>query len=186
MFSFLVKTETKASFRELSECFSFWQVEATSVCLLMIWFFIFRCFVVVLLESNCSLALFSLQVAIFLIQRNRHALIGRAIDDHDMQRVLEFLKSDPVSLASLFWNCLDAFSWSWFHIFLQVVDALFDCKSEVIGPGFFRFKAEIGIALMFWHFSISKAVTSLSSLSVSMCDGMVSYARGAIEICTHF
>ena len=69
---------------------------------------------------------------------------------------------------------------------MQVVDALFDCKSEVIGPGFFRFKAEIGIALMFWHFSISKAVTSLSSLSVSMCDGMVSYARGAIEICTHF
>ncbi|RCV32955.1 hypothetical protein SETIT_7G044500v2 [Setaria italica] len=58
-------------------------------------------------------------VAIFLIQRNRHALIGRAIDDHDMQRVLEFLKSDPV------------------------VDALYDCKSEVIGPGFFRFKAEI-------------------------------------------
>ncbi|XP_037477478.1 metal tolerance protein C4 [Triticum urartu] len=58
-------------------------------------------------------------VAIFLIQRNRHALIGRAIDDHDMQRVLEFLKSDPV------------------------VDSLYDCKSEVIGPGFFRFKAEI-------------------------------------------
>ncbi|KAK8629152.1 hypothetical protein V6N13_078004 [Hibiscus sabdariffa] len=49
-------------------------------------------------------------VAIFLIQRNRHALIGRAIDDHDMQKV---------------------------------VDALYDCKSEVIGPGFFRFKAEI-------------------------------------------
>ncbi|CAA7408245.1 unnamed protein product [Spirodela intermedia] len=58
-------------------------------------------------------------VAIFLIQRNRHALIGRAIDDHDMQRVLEFLRSDPV------------------------VDSLYDCKSEVIGPGFFRFKAEI-------------------------------------------
>ncbi|KAM3386281.1 hypothetical protein ACQJBY_009727 [Aegilops geniculata] len=36
-----------------------------------------------------------------------------------MQRVLEFLKSDPV------------------------VDSLYDCKSEVIGPGFFRFKAEI-------------------------------------------
>ncbi|XP_022724514.1 metal tolerance protein C4-like isoform X2 [Durio zibethinus] len=49
-------------------------------------------------------------VAIFLIQRNRHALIGRAIDEHDMQKV---------------------------------VDALYDCKSEVIGPGFFRFKAEI-------------------------------------------
>ncbi|KAJ8500849.1 hypothetical protein OPV22_011401 [Ensete ventricosum] len=58
-------------------------------------------------------------VAIFLIQRNRHALIGRAIDDHDMEKVLKFLKSDPV------------------------VDALYDCKSEVIGPGFFRFKAEI-------------------------------------------
>nr|GEU57721.1 metal tolerance protein C4 [Tanacetum cinerariifolium] len=58
-------------------------------------------------------------VAIFLIQRNRHALIGRAIDDHDMERVLEFLKNDPV------------------------VDSVYDCKSEVIGPGFFRFKAEI-------------------------------------------
>ncbi|XP_058728789.1 metal tolerance protein C4 [Vicia villosa] len=58
-------------------------------------------------------------VAIFLIQRNRHALIGRAMDDHDMKKVLHFLKNDPV------------------------VDALYDCKSEVIGPGFFRFKAEI-------------------------------------------
>ncbi|XP_035547813.1 metal tolerance protein C4 isoform X2 [Juglans regia] len=58
-------------------------------------------------------------VAIFLIQRNRHALIGRAIDDHDMEKVLHFLKNDPV------------------------VDSLYDCKSEVIGPGFFRFKAEI-------------------------------------------
>ncbi|KAF5739217.1 hypothetical protein HS088_TW12G00419 [Tripterygium wilfordii] len=58
-------------------------------------------------------------VAIFLIQRNRHALIGRAMDDHDTQKVLRFLKSDPV------------------------VDAVYDCKSEVIGPGFFRFKAEI-------------------------------------------
>ncbi|KAL3632817.1 Metal tolerance protein C4 [Castilleja foliolosa] len=58
-------------------------------------------------------------VAIFLIQRNRHALIGRAIDNKDMERVLHFLKNDPV------------------------VDAVYDCKSEVIGPGFFRFKAEI-------------------------------------------
>ncbi|PHU14976.1 Metal tolerance protein C4 [Capsicum chinense] len=62
---------------------------------------------------------FEMQVAIFLIQRNRHALIGRAIDDHDMDRVLQFLKNDPV------------------------VDSIYDCKSEVIGPGFFRFKAEI-------------------------------------------
>ncbi|CAN1139583.1 Metal tolerance protein C4 [Linum perenne] len=59
-------------------------------------------------------------VAIFLIQRNRHALIGRAMDDNDMKKVLHFLKNDPV------------------------VDSLYDCKSEVIGPGFFRFKAEIG------------------------------------------
>ncbi|CAK7323714.1 unnamed protein product [Dovyalis caffra] len=58
-------------------------------------------------------------VAIFLIQRNRHALIGRAMDDHDVEKVLNFLKNDPA------------------------VDSLYDCKSEVIGPGFFRFKAEI-------------------------------------------
>lgn len=58
-------------------------------------------------------------IAIFLIQRNRHALIGRAIDPHDMTRVLSSLSSDPV------------------------VDAVYDCKSEVIGPGSFRFKAEI-------------------------------------------
>lgn len=66
-------------------------------------------------------------VAIFLIQRNRHALIGRAIDNHDMEKVLHFLKNDPV------------------------VDSLYDCKSEVIGPGFFRFKAEIdfnGVAVV--------------------------------------
>ncbi|KAJ4896652.1 Metal tolerance protein C4 [Raphanus sativus] len=58
-------------------------------------------------------------VAIFLIQRNRHALIGRAMDDQDMRKILHFLKND------------------------SVVDALYDCKSEVIGPGSFRFKAEI-------------------------------------------
>lgn len=43
-----------------------------------------------------------MQVAIFLIQRNRHALIGRAIDDHDMERVLHFLKNDPVQFIFLF------------------------------------------------------------------------------------
>lgn len=37
-----------------------------------------------------------MQVAIFLIQRNRHALIGRAMDDHDMEKILHFLKNDPV------------------------------------------------------------------------------------------
>lgn len=29
---------------------------------------------------------------------------------------------------------------------MQVVDAIYDCKSEVIGPGAYRFKAEIGKA----------------------------------------
>eukprot|EP01018_Ginkgo_biloba_P012250 Gb_08084 [translate_table: standard] len=58
-------------------------------------------------------------VAIFLIQRNRHALIGRAIDAQDMRRVLNFLSFNPI------------------------VDAIYDCKSEVIGLGFFRFNAEI-------------------------------------------
>lgn len=43
-----------------------------------------------------SLIEISMQVAIFLIQRNRHALIGRAIDNHDMERVLHFLRNDPV------------------------------------------------------------------------------------------
>jgi solute carrier family 30 (zinc transporter), member 9 len=40
-----------------------------------------------------------MQVAIFLIQQNRHALIGGAMDDHDMEKVLQFLKSDPVSFV---------------------------------------------------------------------------------------
>lgn len=101
-----MKTETRSSFHEVQDLSngsylymlfiltSVW----TSECLLMIWFSIFYDFLY-LLESSGSTALFSLQVAIFLIQRNRHALIGRAIDDHDMQRVLEFLKSDPVSFC---------------------------------------------------------------------------------------
>ncbi|ESQ30314.1 hypothetical protein EUTSA_v10011469mg [Eutrema salsugineum] len=37
-------------------------------------------------------------VAIFLIQRNRHALIGRAMDDQDMRKVLQFLKNDSVQI----------------------------------------------------------------------------------------
>lgn len=47
-------------------------------------------------EDYCVTMQFEMQVAIFLIQRNRHALIGRAIDDNDMDRVLQFLKNDPV------------------------------------------------------------------------------------------
>ncbi|CAH8337257.1 unnamed protein product [Eruca vesicaria subsp. sativa] len=59
-------------------------------------------------------------VAILLIQRIRHALIGRAMDDQDMRKILHFLMND------------------------SVVYALNDCKSEVIDPESFRFKAEIG------------------------------------------
>ncbi|KAK9141468.1 hypothetical protein Syun_010868 [Stephania yunnanensis] len=89
-------------------------------------------------------------VAIFLIQRNRHALIGRAIDDNDMEKVLEFLKNDPV------------------------VDSLYDCKSEVIGPGFFRFKAEIanamapalsvGLILFFWIHRLGDGIELKSTI----------------------
>ena len=48
---------------------------------------------------------------------------GRAMNPHDMQRVLAHLKRDPV------------------------VKAVYDAKSEEIGPNIFRFKAEIGAPL---------------------------------------
>ncbi|KAL2610442.1 hypothetical protein R1flu_029015 [Riccia fluitans] len=88
-------------------------------------------------------------VAIFLIQRNRQALLGRSMDDKDMMRVISLLSKDPV------------------------VDAIYDCKSEVIGPGAYRFKAEIdfnGIAIVQnylkraghgnWHKEFTEAVSS--------------------------
>ncbi|KAK8917077.1 Metal tolerance protein C4 [Platanthera zijinensis] len=107
-------------------------------------------------------------VAVFLIQRNRHALIGRAIDDHDMERVLQYLKSDPV------------------------VDALYDCKSEVIGPGFFRFKAEIdfnGVVVVQnylkrtgheeWARKIHEFISQKGSLDLLII--LSYYLRGAVE-----
>ncbi|KAG6545589.1 hypothetical protein Mapa_012939 [Marchantia paleacea] len=88
-------------------------------------------------------------VAIFLIQRNRHALLGRSMDDKDMMRVITLLSKDPV------------------------VDAIYDCKSEVIGPGAYRFKAEIdfnGVVIVQnylkragrgnWHKEFHEAVSS--------------------------
>ncbi|GJU12906.1 metal tolerance protein C4 [Tanacetum coccineum] len=76
-----------------------------------------------ILRDTCvrglKVPIFSLQVPIFMIQRNQHALIGRATDDHDMKRVLELLKND------------------------RVIDSVYGCKNEVIEPSFFRFKAEI-------------------------------------------
>eukprot|EP00899_Mesostigma_viride_P015610 jgi/Mesvir1/2404/Mv22146-RA.1 len=58
-------------------------------------------------------------VAVFLISQNRRALVGQSMSMQDMMRVMSLLQEDPV------------------------VRALHDCKSEVIGPGAYRFKAEI-------------------------------------------
>eukprot|EP00898_Chlorokybus_atmophyticus_P003149 jgi/Chlat1/3835/Chrsp26S08839 len=58
-------------------------------------------------------------VATFLIQRNSSALLGMSMDVKDVERVLAFLHADPV------------------------VHAVYDTKSEIIGPGEYRFKAEI-------------------------------------------
>eukprot|EP00891_Asterochloris_glomerata_P007437 jgi/Astpho2/7437/fgenesh1_pm.00114_%23_25_t len=57
--------------------------------------------------------------AVFLIQKNRQLLIGRSMQDVDMSKVLKHLRQDPV------------------------VKAVYDAKSEEIGPGVYRFKAEI-------------------------------------------
>lgn len=58
-------------------------------------------------------------IAVFLIQRNRQLLIGRSMNAQDMRRIMEHLRRDPV------------------------VKAVHDAKSEEIGPGLYRFKAEI-------------------------------------------
>eukprot|EP00191_Tetraselmis_sp_GSL018_P006581 CAMPEP_0177610112 /NCGR_PEP_ID=MMETSP0419_2-20121207/19560_1 /TAXON_ID=582737 /ORGANISM="Tetraselmis sp., Strain GSL018" /LENGTH=475 /DNA_ID=CAMNT_0019105305 /DNA_START=404 /DNA_END=1832 /DNA_ORIENTATION=+ len=57
--------------------------------------------------------------AVFLIQKNRQLLIGRSMSRESMARLMAHLKADPV------------------------VKAVYDAKSEEIGPGIFRFKAEI-------------------------------------------
>ncbi|KAM7466501.1 hypothetical protein LguiB_014063 [Lonicera macranthoides] len=58
-------------------------------------------------NGYCAIALLSsfevfAHLAIFLIQRNRHDLIGRAMDDNDTKRVLQFLKNDPIQFAQDF------------------------------------------------------------------------------------
>lgn len=58
-------------------------------------------------------------VAVVLIGRNRESLLGRSMGEADVRKVIHFLRND------------------------SVVDAVWDCKSEVIGPGAYRFKAEI-------------------------------------------
>ena len=57
--------------------------------------------------------------AAFLISQNRALLLGRAMNVVDMQRVVTHVARDPC------------------------VAAVFDAKSEEIGPGVYRFKAEI-------------------------------------------
>lgn len=58
-------------------------------------------------------------VALFLIQRNRSALIGRSMSADDFNRVVNFLNADPV------------------------VNKVYDAKSEEIGAGVYRFTAEL-------------------------------------------
>eukprot|EP00850_Spirogloea_muscicola_P005268 SM000024S07730 [mRNA] locus=s24:21413:24939:- [translate_table: standard] len=58
-------------------------------------------------------------VAAFLIQRNRRALLGQSMEPSDIRKIIALLRKDPV------------------------VDNVWDCKSEVMGPGTYRFKAEI-------------------------------------------
>ncbi|KAJ9529803.1 hypothetical protein QJQ45_022205 [Haematococcus lacustris] len=58
-------------------------------------------------------------IAMFLVQRNRDLLLGRSMSPGEMQAVLGHLKRDPV------------------------VAFVTDTKTEEIGPGVFRFKAEV-------------------------------------------
>jgi hypothetical protein len=53
---------------------------------------------------------FCVQVAIFLIQRNRQALLGRSIDDIEMRRIINLLIADPVRMLTF----LLRFHWT-FH-----------------------------------------------------------------------
>lgn len=64
------------------------------------------------------------------------------MNPHDMQRVLAHLKRDPV------------------------VKAVYDAKSEEIGPNIFRFKAEIGAPLECsqWHCGTLSWQTRVPSL----------------------
>ncbi|KAF4347577.1 hypothetical protein G4B88_009933 [Cannabis sativa] len=96
-------------------------------------------------------------VAIFLIQRNRHALIGRAMDDHDTEKVLHFLKNDPV------------------------VDSIYDCKSEVIGPGFFRFKAEIDFNGVFREAAMEKDDDQLLKIMSSYGEEVVTALGSEVD-----
>ena len=88
------------------------------------------------------------------------------MDRQDMKRVLDFLASDPV-ISTLLEDNVDNVSHALFSkpcatliliLFLQVVDAVYDCKSEVIGPRSYRFKAEIGKPYYSYYFSMVAAV----------------------------
>lgn len=51
----------------------------------------------------------------------------------------------PKKFYEMFDWRFDGRSKSRYGLFVQVVEGLYDCKSEVIGPGEYRFKAEIGM-----------------------------------------
>lgn len=59
-------------------------------------------------------------MAQYVRDQQKLAGAGRAMNNRDMQKVLHHLRKDPV------------------------VKAVYDAKSEEIGPNIFRFKAEIG------------------------------------------
>jgi zinc transporter 9 len=61
-------------------------------------------------------------VAVGLIQKNRQLLLGRSMPPAEARRVLEHLTRDPV------------------------VRTVIDAKTEEIGPGLFRFKAEVSFS----------------------------------------
>lgn len=47
-------------------------------------------------DPGVSNVVILVQVAAFLIGRNRSALLGRSMDEHEMQELIHLLKSDPV------------------------------------------------------------------------------------------
>lgn len=60
------------------------------------------------------------------LQTNRKLLIGRAMGQEERAQVLDLLRCDPV------------------------VAAVYDTKSEELGPGVYRFKAEIEVRDEWW------------------------------------
>lgn len=71
---------------------------------------------------------------------------------------------------------------------LKVVDAVYDCKSEVIGPGFFRFKAEIGKSSLsfLWFFQLNFPVLHVSFYGVVLCTMLTKKGSGCFILFLSF